>query len=259
MIKLRHILFAAICIPILALLIWLFAVPENLLQEKLEGAISGSGPANVTGRMKGFRKGIFFSVYSDNLELSVDGVPALTITELKGTFDPHYIFQMKAALSVKGKIGAGDINGLLISPAEAEIRVHEAEISAIPYLSRLGIKSKGYASADISIKDSGAHITFQIPDLAITESSTLIPFIETFHKTQGVLSITGNTVSLESVGIEGDKGYARLKGDITNRVMDLNLELMPEMGKLTSLESMLIVKYMVSPGYYVIPVKGPVM
>lgn len=259
MIKPRQIFFIVLAVPLIAVLVWLFSIPEDLLREKIEDAVSGPGGGNITVQMQGFRKGIFFSVHSDRLDLFVDEVPALAVTDLNGSFDARYLLQLKTAFSVDGKIGSGNIDGLLIAPSEALIHVREAEINAIPYLSHLGIKSNGYASADISVKDTGAHITFRIPDLAVTESGTMIPFIETFHKMQGVLSVTGNSVTLESVGLEGDKGYARLKGNITNRMMDLDLELMPDMEKLTSLESMLIVKYMVSPGYYVIPVKGPVM
>jgi len=40
--------------------------------------------------------------------------------------------------------------------------------------------------------------------------------------------------------------------------MNLKLELMPDQDKLSDIESMLIGKYQVSPGYYAIPVRGPV-
>jgi hypothetical protein len=61
---------------------------------------------------------------------------------------------------------------------------------------------------------------------------------------------------------EGEKGFARLKGNISNGVMDLELELMPDAGYFVnereSLELALIRQYQISPGYYLIPVKGPV-
>ena len=74
-----------------------------------------------------------------------------------------------------------------------------------------------------------------------------------------VVAIKNNIITFDSVSLEGDKGYARLKGRITNGYMNMALEIMPEAGKLTSLEKMLIGKYIVSPGYYVVPLKGPVM
>jgi hypothetical protein len=99
-------------------------------------------------------------------------------------------------------------------------------------------------------------VTFKIPDLSIHESEIVIPLIETFHRIQGSFSITSNRIELESVSLEGDKGYARLKGNITNGVARLKLEIMPEAARLSSLETMLITKYFVSPGYYVVPLEG---
>ena len=67
--------------------------------------------------------------------------------------------------------------------------------------------------------------------------------------------IENSIIKITSISLEGDKGYARLKGDITNRRMDLSLELMPDENKLSTGESMLIGRHIVSPGYYVIPIK----
>jgi len=41
-----------------------------------------------------------------------------------------------------------------------------------------------------------------------------------------------------------------------NGFMDMTLEFMPSMNKPKPLESLLIRKYKVSPGYYIIPLKG---
>lgn len=242
-------------VPVLIILIWLFAVPEDLIQEKIEGAISNAGQGNISASMTGFRKGFFISVYADSLEIKIDNTPALTITDLTGRLNPGELIKARFIFSVKGNIGTGRLNGLLKYPADAEIQIDSSELSAVSYLSSLGVKGDGHLSGNISLKDNSAKITFQVPDLAVQESAIMVPFVDTFHKAQGVLSVTGNIVKFESVSLEGEKGYARLKGDITNGVKNLSLELMPVMDRLNSLESMLIAKYLVSPGYYVVPVK----
>ena len=43
MLKVRHILYFVIGIPAFILLVWLFAVPEDLLRERIEDAISNAG------------------------------------------------------------------------------------------------------------------------------------------------------------------------------------------------------------------------
>lgn len=255
---LHKIFFLLAGIPVFIILVWFFAVPGDLIKERIEEAVSNAGQGNISASMTGFRKGLF-SLSADSLDLEIDKIPALKITDISGHFEAGYLTQRKMAFSIDGKIGTGTVNGLLQYPPQGGMKIEGAELNAIPYLSHLGIKGSGSISADIHTINNIAKITFQIPNLAVKETSLPIPFIDTFHKVQGVLSVSGNTVKVESVSLEGGKGYARLKGDIENRVMNLSLELMPVMDKLNTVESMLIGKYIVSPGYYVIPLRGPVM
>jgi hypothetical protein len=69
-----------------------------------------------------------------------------------------------------------------------------------------------------------------------------------------------NTIDVASVSLEGPNIFARLRGTIRNNFMDLRMEVMPEK---VFLENPLLLsqvdRYQVSPGYYVIPVKGPLV
>jgi len=256
-IKPRHILYFILCIPVFIILVWFFAVPEDLIRGRIEDAISTAGQGNINASLKGFRKGLFLTVHADSLDLDLDRTPALTISNIKGCLKAGSLIKRQVAFSFKGKIGTGDVNSLLTYPADGEIKVEGADLNEIPYLTHLGIKINGHISADILLKNETARITFQVPDMDLKDSTIIIPFINSFRRIHGALSVYGNNIKLESVSLEGDKGYARLKGDIRNNIMDLRLELMPAMEKLNSAESMLIGKYIVSPGYYVLPIKGP--
>jgi type II secretion system protein N len=257
MLKLRYILYFIIGIPVFIILVWLFAVPEDLIRGRIEDAIANAGQGSINASLKGFKKGLLLTVHADSLDLDFDNSPALTITNLAGCIDPRYLIKKQLAFSFKGKMGTGNINGLLKYPADGEIKIERTELNAIPYLTHIGIKTNGHISADILLKNKSSRITFQVPDLDLQESTVIIPFINSFHRIHGALSVTGNDIKFESVSLEGDKGYARLKGDIKNRFMNLSLELMPTMDKLNTIELKLIEKYIVSPGYYVIPIKGP--
>jgi type II secretion system protein N len=254
----RNILILLAAIPVFIVLVWFFAVPTDLVRERIEGSITNAGQGNINASLKGFKKGLFLTVRADSLDLDLDRAPALTITNIAGCFKAAYLIKRQIAFSVKGKIGTGDINSLLTYPADGEIRIEKADLNEIPYLTHLGIKTNGHISADILLGNKSARITFQVPDMDLQESTINIPFINSFHRVHGALSVSGNDIKLESVSLEGDKGYARLRGDIRNNIMDLRLELMPAMEKLSSIELMLIGKYIVSPGYYVLPIKGPV-
>ena len=255
MTKLRYLLYAAIAIPVLLLLIWMIAIPEDLIRNRIESAVTNSGNRNIRLSIEGFRKGPFFNLYADSLDFSIDDKPALRITGFRSTFKPFYLMGKELAFSIRGKIGTGDINGLLKLPLDGKITIEKAELDAISYLSQFGFKVKGYVFSDIIIKDNFLTVVFKVPDLDIDDSDSVIPLLNTFHRLQGSLSIENSIIKITSISLDGDKGYARIKGDITNRILNLSLELMPDENKLSTGESMLIGRYIVSPGYYLIPIR----
>lgn len=237
-------------------LIWLFAIPVSLIQSNIEDAVARSGNSNMRLSVEGLRKGFFLNLFADRLDLKIDDRPALNVTEFSGRFAPGYLLNGKLAVRIKGNIADGDLNGVFQFPVNGEIKIEKAALDKIPYLARFGIDIKGSAYSDIDMDIEATNVVFRVPDLSIDESTTLIPLLNTFHTIQGSLSIIQNDVEVKSVSLEGDKGYARLKGNIINNRMDLVIELMPDRDKLNALESMMIGKYIVSPGYYVVPIKG---
>lgn len=258
--KLRNFFLIIPAVPVFLILIWVFAVPDDLIQEQIDDVLIRSGNSNMDLSINGLRKGLLFSLYADNINLRIDNKPALDITDFTGNFSPRYLADKKLAFRINGKIGTGNVKGVLKLPVEGNINIEKAELSAISYLARFGVDINGNLSSDITINKETVHVMFEIPDLDISESAlSAVPFLNTFHKMQGALSIKNNIVELESVSLEGKIGYARLKGNITNGIMNLALEIMPLKGKLSQIESILLGKYIVSPGYYVIPIKGPIL
>ncbi len=257
MIKFRNILYAVVGIPVFLILLWLVAIPEDLIKERLEDAVAKTAKSNMSLSIQGFRKGLFFTLYADSLELKIENRPALKITDFKGSYSPRYLTERKLGFTINGKIGSGDVNGILKLPLEGSIKINRAELNAIPYLKRFDIDINGNVTADIIIRND-IKVTFNVPDLSIDDSASVVPLLNTFSKLQGALSLKGNTIKVDSISLEGDKGYARLKGNIAGNVMNLTLELMPAAGRLSTMESMLIGKYTVSPGYYAVPIKGTV-
>ncbi len=257
MIKLRNILLVLAGIPVLLVLLWTIAVPVDLIKERLESAVTGPANSSMALSINGLRKGVFFTLSAESLDLKIDNRPALKITDFTGSFSPRYLSAGKLGFNIRGNIGTGDVNGILKIPMEGSIKTEQAELSEIPYLKRFDTIISGHVGSDMSIKDNTIKIIFNVPDLNIDDSASVIPLLNTFSKLQGALSVRENTIQVDSISLDGEKGYARLKGSITNNVMALTLELMPAAGKLNTLESMVIGKYIVSPGYYVVPISGP--
>lgn len=257
--KLRNIVFILIAIPVFVILVWFFAIPDELLQERIEDLISTAGGARISASLKGLRKGLFFDIYAEGLALEMDGRPAIEIRDLWGSFNPLSLAKRELSFSMKGKIGTGEINGSFSFPRGGDMTIEEVELNAISYLTSLGIRINGHLSASLALQNDTMHVIFQVPDLDMgnSELAIIIPFVDSFNKLQGILTIRGNNVKVKSVTLEGERARARISGDITNGYSNLTLELMPSV-KLNSVESMLIGKYQVSPGYYVIPLKGQI-
>lgn len=260
MTKLRNLLFLTISMPVLIILIWLVAIPDDSIKAFIENSISDSGKSSIDASIKGLKKGIFFTVYAESLELSIDSTPALRVTDISSKINPLHLFKKQIAFSVRGKIGTGDVRGSFKLPGKGTLKIDRAEINAIPYLAYTALKGSGLISARLNLKDELIDAVFEISDADIRGSAMGIPLpISSFRKIQGALTLKENTINITSINLEGDRGYARLKGDITNGVMNLILELMPSAGELNSVESMLISRYLVSPGYYVIPIRGKLL
>ena len=253
--KARYIFYVLIGIPVLLILIWIVAIPENVLQDRIERAVTNSGRSNLSLSFEEFRKGLFFNLYADSLNLKIDDKPALRVTDFKSNFSPRYLTGRELAFAITGKIGTGSISGILKLPVDGKIVIERAELNSIPYLTQFGLDINGYVSSEIKIRNESLNIIFNIPDLHIDDNASMIPLLNTFRKLQGALSIENNTIKIDSVSLDGEKGYARLKGSIINGKINLTLEVMPDEDKLTTVESMLIGKYIVSPGYYVIPIR----
>ncbi len=251
-------MYIAAGIPVFAILVWFFAIPDNVIQDMIGDSIARAGKGGLSLSMEDFSKGIFFNLHAGSVDLKIDGRPALRITGFSGSLRPRYLAGGRLAFAINGKIGTGDVNGILKLPLEGRIVIDRAELDAIPYIAGFGLDIRGRVSSEITIRGESVHVIFEVPDLNIDDTASVIPLLNTFRRLQGALSVEGNRITVSSINLEGEKGYARLKGTITDGVMDMQLELMPDEDKLNTMESMLIGKYVVSPGYYVIPIKGPV-
>ncbi len=252
----RNILYTIIVIAVFILLFWYFAIPDDLVRAKIEGSVSNLTNPEIGFSAEDIKKGLFFSVHAKNIQLDIGEKPALSINELTARINPLFLLRRQVAFSIEGMMGSGYISGSLKFPGDGTLRIEDADLDSIPFLQGIGIKSRGLISAHIMIKDNSAKVVFEIPDLIIQEyKGVASPILSTFHTVQGVLNIDNGNIRIGSIGLEGEKGYVRVKGDIAAGFINLTLELMPSAGELSPAELMLIDRYLQSPGYYVIPLK----
>lgn len=258
--KLRTLIYITLAIPLIAVLVWYVAIPERLVTTSLEKAIRNQTQPGIDVSLSGLKKGPLFSMSADTADITVDNVPAVTVTDITTRIDPVESLRDQVTFLLSGKIGTGEILGRFSRHGDGTLTVRDAELNSISYFAATGLQGVGRISADIVISGDTMDVTFTIPDAEITGSpmGVLLP-VKAFRKVQGAFSVSKSSVSITSISMEADKGYARLKGTITNSIMNLNLEIMPESGKLESFETMMLSRYQVSPGYYVIPIQGPLL
>lgn len=251
--------YALLGIAVFTVLVWFFAVPDDYILATIEEAVSVDKDTEMALSIDELRKGLFFSVYAERIQLRIKGRPAMNVTDLSVWINPVFFIRKEMSFSLNGSMGSGSIDGSFRLPGKGNLKINTAHIGSIPYLKVLGSDIGGFLSADILLSGNETQVLFKIRDLSVGGNGGLgLPLLDTFHTIQGVLKISGNTIMVKSLGLEGDKGYARVRGGITGGIMNLNLELMPQAGRLSKAELMMIERYQKSPGYYLIPIKGPV-
>jgi type II secretion system protein N len=253
----KKILIVLIAIPILFLSLWI-TVPETSIQSIIED----SATDKLHMEVEGFKKGLFYNVTIENLTLRSSGKEIISFSDIHGRINPLNLAILKLSLTVDGTLGGGDIAGdINIAKNKKEVRLDfkKININEMP-LFRLGkVKGTGTVAGRYTMMDDTGHVDFVAKDASFEPavfSGIKVP-LNLFNGVTGSVDIKGNIVNIVSVSFEGKDIYARLKGVVKDAVMDLNMEVMP--GK-AYLENPIFLgelqKYMVSPGYYMIPIKG---
>lgn len=239
---------------------WLIVVPEQLIKGLIEQSVSGD---NMSLEAVGFRKGLFFNIFADKLELTKAGAVLVTVENMEANLNPLYLLLLKAKLSFSGEIGGGRVSGT----AEAgkgknrlKISLAKAAIEDIPFFAVIGLKGRGLLSGEMRLRDGNGEVRFALEEVLLEGNSFYgVPApLSSFRKAKGMIDVTPGVVNVSSLAFEGEGIYARLKGRILNgSAMDLILEVMPEASFADrSFLLAMLQNYKVSPGYYAIPIKG---
>ncbi len=254
----KKVLIVVVAVPIFFWCIWI-VIPASTAQSMIENSLKDR---NIQIEVTGFRKGILYNISIDEITFSNTGGELLTFRAIDAQINPLHLFLLKLRGSFEGVLYDGYAKGLIAlkkNSGEIALDFQKANIQEVPLFRLAGIKATGTIAGKFVMKNDTGHIEFTTNDASFEPavfSGVVVP-LNFFHSGKGSLNIYGNTVSIPSVALEGEEIYARLKGTIKNSVMDLDIEVMP--GK-SFVENPLFVhefeKYKVSPGYYVIPVKG---
>jgi type II secretion system protein N len=238
--------------------IWI-AFPVTAIQSIIEDSVHNQ---KFTLTVEGLKKSMFYRLYADRIVLKATGGEIISLHAIHGTINPLSFVALRMNLSMDGRIGAGHFSGDAILSKNmimANIDFMQARLTDMQFLKIAGIRGTGDVSGNFTPTNQKGHLEFLVKEAGIEPAvfaGVTVP-LNFFNTVKGSVDIERNTVNLASVSLEGRHIFARLSGVIKDNVMDLRMEVMPQKSFLENpLFLSQVDRYQVSPGYYVIPVKG---
>ena len=238
--------------------LWLIVLPEDLILSRINATLKED---NLSLAIPGFKKGPFFTFHAPVLQLKKGDTVLLTMGALTGSINPLSLVLMRLPLSFSGSMGGGAMEGhvdLLHWHERFNLSVDKAEIEQSALLSTLGLSGEGVLSGSVTAREKCFECKFEIREARFTGALYGFPIPpDCFHTVRGLIRANGNDLRIDSLWMEGHGLNARLKGIVKGRHADLTLEIMKDSSFVdSSMLLQLIERFKVSPGYYVVPVKG---
>jgi type II secretion system protein N len=239
---------------------WLVVVPEDMVVEKAEEALTRD---EMSVKLVGFRKGLFYTFTADGVDVLYRGEPVLTMDEVSARPDFLSLLTLKPVFLLRGFVGGGPVSGA-VEPGEGsfhvEAKARDVQVGKLGVLERFGVKGRGTASLDFQMKDEKGSARFSVKGAAFEPVSILgLRFpLDEIETVRGAALISYGAVEVESLTMEGPELFARASGTLNRRAVDMQLELMPEADTFPDPTlAQLLAPYKVGRGRYVIPIKAP--
>ncbi|MCX7793131.1 MAG: hypothetical protein N2257_01805 [Thermodesulfovibrionales bacterium] len=225
--------------------LWLIAIPEELVKEKLLSFI----PPGIEIEIDGLKKKMIPGLYIQRAVLKA-GDTELILKEVSASIKPSLLVERPG---IKIKANNSIIQGSVYSAGDAVINIDGLRLSEIknPY-----VKGDCILFLISEIKGQKGWIEFSCKNARLEpfkEDKLYIP-LNLIDNISGRINIDGKNLTIESVTFSGKDIYGRIKGTIENKLADLIIELMPEK-ELNSSLMLLMPGAMVSPGYFKIEIK----
>lgn len=238
------------------------AFPVTAMESIAEDSLQNQ---DITLQIDGLRKGLFYRLQADRIALMNREAELISLHAVCVTINPLHLIALRMTFSVHGSFGEGSFSGEgRLSKKSTTINIHfqEAQLKDMQFLTLAGIRGRGTVSGRLTMGDKRGHMDFLVNDAEFEPavfSGVLAP-LNFFNMVRGSVDFLGSAIDIASVSLEGPNIFARVKGVIKNNMMDLRMEVMPQK---TFLENPFFLRqverYKISPGYYMIPVKGPVV
>jgi type II secretion system protein N len=258
---------AALIIAVILFLVtglWFIAIPEDLIVDIIENSLSRDYLYLKTEKVK---KGLFYNFSAGRVLLMKKGTegssdyPLLVFDDVTGRFDFLSLFTLSPELIFNGRMNQGEVRGLVRLTGRDTLMIKGGNISmgGIPLFEPLGIYGDGILSGSFLVHNNAGELKFSVSDARLNRTSLggiFLP-LDLFHEIKGAATLGNDIAEIQSFAMSGAGIYARVRGAIGGTDMNLSLELMTDSSfSAEPLFQFALEKYRVSPGYYVIPLKG---
>jgi type II secretion system protein N len=257
----KRLLVALIIAAVIVFGVWFIAVPQSMLSGIITSPFQGS-PARI--EVVGLKKGLFYNVRIDQIVLKKAGAAILALDNISGRLSFSSLLKLSPAIIFHGDIAGGTVRGEVRfsrGGRSLNITLENGHIEEVPFFRQAGLGGSGVISGEYKARNNSGDLKFTIDDAEIrTASFGGIPVpLNMFHTARGAMETNGRTLRIISFAMEGKGIYARLKGDVTGRMLNLTMEIMPD----ASLERQdpmfsMIRRYEDSPGHYYIPIRSAI-
>lgn len=281
MILLKKVAIAAVTFIFIVSGIWLVVVPEGLIVDLMEDSLNRH---DLYLRAEGLKKGLFYSFRVERVSLNRRDInngkgvpkksqdflgysdePLLTFNDVDASVDLLSLLRLSPVINLRCTLNGGRVSGRFRVMGRANfIRIYGdgIKIGGIPFLKRIGINGEGSLSGNFWYSNREGEAKFSATGARFENlfyRGVSLP-LSLFHDIRGVIVINGETINLKSFTLNGNGVYARLRGNIKGSDLDINIELMTDSSlKQGPILEWMLRTYRVSPGYYVIPVRGPLL
>jgi type II secretion system protein N len=237
---------------------------NGYITESLEGP-------DIKIKLIGFKKGIFYTLRAEQGLILYPGAeitsssasqeikPTITIQDINVTPDLRSLLELTPRLNFSGQINHGTINGT-ITEEQREMALHiygeNIQINGLPIIDRIGVYGDGNLMFNFQRKQRKGEITFSIDNAMLKGTLTGIGVLplHLFRNVKGLLTFGDASIAVNSLTMEGKGIYVRIKGVIEKSNFDGNIAIMMDSAfDLYPTLELLLARYKVSEGYYLIP------
>ncbi len=253
--------------------LWFLAVPESFLADYLQRSLAGR---SIALELTGFKKGVFYTLHVERASVnqrtprsnqppasppgegSGEGPAFVVVQNLDIIPDILSFLKLRPRFNFSGQIGKGRMLGAAgreRGGVTATVHGEHIDIGSLPILAQSGIYGEGSLAFDFRWKESRGELVFSIDEARLSgvfAGNSALP-LNFFKSVKGLLTL-GNTITVNSLVLEGPGVYARMKGEVREGSLDGRAEVMVDASfSQYPLLQPLLERYKVSPGYYVIP------